>query len=64
MAGAYDTLDSIYFPREGLFGSVTWLASRESLGADDDYSSWKPEFGWWLARRERLVTKLGLRETD
>ena len=28
------------------------------------YATWKPEFGWWLSRRERLVTKLGLRDPD
>jgi len=40
VGGAYDTLDSIYFPREGLFGSAIWVASRESLGADDDFDQY------------------------
>ena len=40
LSAAYDSLDSIYFPREGLIGAVTWVASRESLGADDDFDQY------------------------
>jgi len=32
-----DRLDSVSFPREGVFGLVSWRDSMESLGADDDY---------------------------
>ncbi|MCP4995602.1 MAG: BamA/TamA family outer membrane protein [Gammaproteobacteria bacterium] len=33
-----DTLDNIFFPREGNYASLAWRASRESLGADGDYN--------------------------
>ena len=36
-------------------------AARE-LGIDGDFSLWKPQFGWWLNKRERVLQKLGLRE--
>ncbi len=38
--GAYDTLDSIYFPRKGLIGSFTWIASRDAFGADDEFDQY------------------------
>jgi hypothetical protein len=33
----------------------------DQLGLDDDFSLWKPQFGWWLNKRERVVKKLGMR---
>jgi NTE family protein len=33
----YDQLDSINFPREGLMANISWSASREELGANDEY---------------------------
>ena len=35
-------------------------AARE-LGIDRDFGQWKPQFGWWLNRRQRVIDKLGLR---
>lgn len=32
----YDQLDSINFPKDGALANVTWLGSREELGADAD----------------------------
>jgi NTE family protein len=33
----YDQLDSINFPREGLMANISWSASREELGSNDEY---------------------------
>ncbi len=33
-----DTLDNLFFPREGNYVSLAWRASNESLGADGDYN--------------------------
>ncbi len=32
-----DTLDSVFFPTEGMLGSVGWVGSRSELGADNDF---------------------------
>ena len=53
--------DLVALARE-LLSDPNWtLRAAESLGRDERYGLWKPEFGWWLNRRERLVRKLGLR---
>ncbi|MEW8497756.1 MAG: POTRA domain-containing protein, partial [Candidatus Thiodiazotropha taylori] len=33
----YDQLDSINFPRDGLMANISWSASRDELGAEDEY---------------------------
>ena len=53
--GAYDTLDSIYFPRKGLTGSVTWVASRESFGADDDFDQYLFSIGGAYSRGDHTL---------
>ena len=35
--GRYDSLDDVFFPRDGWKGSFGLLGSRESLGADNDF---------------------------
>lgn len=37
LTAAVDTLDNLYFPREGIQGNLTWLSSLEDLGADTEY---------------------------
>jgi NTE family protein len=32
-----DTFDDVNFPRDGLYGSVGWLGSREGIGADTEF---------------------------
>ena len=56
--------DLVALAREVLDDPNWTLHASKALGVDEDYSTWKPEFGWWLSRRQRLVTKLGLREAD
>ena len=53
--------DLVALARE-LLSDPNWtLRAAGDLGRDQDYGLWKPEFGWWLQRRDRLVRKLGLR---
>ena len=37
------------------------LHAARALGADDTRSLWPVESGWWLAKRDRLLNKLGIR---
>jgi 2,4-dienoyl-CoA reductase-like NADH-dependent reductase (Old Yellow Enzyme family) len=53
--------DMVALARE-LLNNPNWpLHAARALGVDDDYGRWKPQFGWWLNKRERLIKKLGLR---
>lgn len=53
--------DMVAMARE-LLDHPNWpLQAMAALGADARYATWPPEFGWWLDKRERLITKLGLR---
>ncbi|MEJ2406593.1 MAG: patatin-like phospholipase family protein [Candidatus Thiodiazotropha sp.] len=42
----YDRLDSINFPRSGLMASLSWKASREQLGASDNYDTFNINSLW------------------
>jgi len=54
--------DMVALARE-LLNDPNWpLHAARTLGIDPDFAMWKPEFGWWLSRRERVVQKLGLRD--
>lgn len=56
------TCDLVALARE-LLDDPNWaLHAAAELGADDDFARWKPEFGWWLNKRERVMRKLGMRE--
>ena len=56
-----DSADMVALARE-LLDDPNWpLHAAAKLGADEDYAKWPPESGWWLMKRERLVSKLGLR---
>lgn len=53
--------DMIALARE-LLDDPNWpLHAAKELGADEGYAMWPEEAGWWLNKRERLVSKLGLR---
>lgn len=56
--------DLVALAREVLDDPNWTLHASKALGIDEDYTTWKPEFGWWLSRRQRLVTKLGLRDAN
>lgn len=40
VAASIDTLDNLYFPREGMIGGLRWTVSREELGADTDFDQY------------------------
>ncbi|MGH1482398.1 MAG: NADH:flavin oxidoreductase/NADH oxidase [Geminicoccales bacterium] len=53
--------DMIALARE-LLDDPNWpLHAAEALGLSDHRGLWPIESGWWLMKRERLLTKLGLR---
>ncbi|MGO1117118.1 NADH:flavin oxidoreductase/NADH oxidase [Rhodovibrionaceae bacterium A322] len=53
--------DMVALARE-LLDDPNWpLHAAARLGADQDHGLWHDEFGWWLKKRQRLVSKLGLR---
>lgn len=54
-------VDMVALARE-LLDDPNWpLHAARTLGADSQHEMWKPQFGWWLNKRERLVKKLNLR---
>lgn len=53
--------DMIAVARE-LLDDPNWpLRSAAALGADQNHALWPVEAGWWLMKRNRLLSKLGLR---
>lgn len=53
--------DMVALARE-LLDDPNWpLHAAATLGADQAHELWHQESGWWLSKRDRLVTKLGLR---
>ena len=53
--------DLVALARE-LLADPNWsLRTAQEFGIDDDFGRWKPQFGWWLDKRERVLRKLGLR---
>ena len=55
--------DLVALAREVLDDPNWPLHAHAALNDGHAFAMWKPEFGWWLARRDRIVTKLGLRES-
>ncbi len=54
--------DLVAIARE-LLSNPNWtLHAAAELAVDNDYSMWRPAFGWWLNKRERIMKKLGLRD--
>ncbi len=53
--------DMVALARE-LLDDPNWpLHTAAALGANENHALWPPESGWWLMKRERLFSKLGLR---
>ncbi|MCG7949260.1 MAG: patatin-like phospholipase family protein [Candidatus Thiodiazotropha taylori] len=42
----YDQLDSINFPRDGLMANLSWSASRDELGAEQEYDTFNINGLW------------------
>ena len=52
--------DLVALAREALNNPNWPLHAARELGLDRDFSFWKPQFGWWLNKRARLMRHLGL----
>ncbi len=50
--------DLVAIARELLYNPNWTLHAAEALGQDADFSSWKPQFGWWLMRRAKALARL------
>ena len=53
--------DMVTLAREMLDDPNWSLHAAAELGADEGHKMWPIESGWWLMKRDRLLTKLGLR---
>lgn len=56
--------DLVALGREALYNPNWTLHAAMELGVDEDFSLWRPEFGWWLNKRERLIQRLNLRDNE
>lgn len=54
--------DLVALAREMLDDPNWPLHAARELGLDPEFDRWRPQFGWWLKRRERVLEKLGLRK--
>ena len=54
--------DLIAVGREALYDPNWPLHAAAALGVDADFARWPVQYGWWLARRESLLRKLGVRK--
>ena len=59
-----DRADLIAMARALLYNPNWPLQAARELGVDPDFAMWKPQFGWWLDKRERAIRKLGLRDAE
>lgn len=57
-----ESADLVAIAREVLNNPNWPLHAAQELGIDNDFSLWKPQFGWWLNKRERLLRRLGFKE--
>ncbi len=53
--------DMVALAREMLDDPNWPLHAAAELGADEGHAMWPIESGWWLMKRDRLLSKLGLR---
>jgi len=53
--------DLIAIGREALYDPNWPLHAAAALGVDPELERWPVQYGWWLARREALLKKLGVR---
>lgn len=56
-----ENADMIALAREILDDPNWSLHAAQELSADEGYAMWPVESGWWLMKRERLLSKLGIR---
>lgn len=53
--------DMVALARE-LLDDPNWpMHAAKTLGCNENHSLWPIEFGWWLMKRDRLLSKLGIR---
>jgi 2,4-dienoyl-CoA reductase-like NADH-dependent reductase (Old Yellow Enzyme family) len=57
-----ESADLVAIAREVLNNPNWPLHAAQELGVDNDFSLWKPQFGWWLNKRERLLRRLGFKD--
>jgi outer membrane protein assembly factor BamA len=55
LAGEYDTRDSQFGPRHGLYGKVVWLRSARSLGSNSDFDRVEASLNGYHALDEKSV---------
>ena len=53
-------VDLVALAREALNNPNWALHAAQTLNADPTFAMWKPQFGWWLEKRYRVLRKLGL----
>ncbi len=53
--------DLVAVAREALYDPNWSLHAAAALGADDGFSNWPKQYGWWLTRRESVLRDLGVR---
>lgn len=51
----YDSRDNVFTPTEGLYAETSYLASRRSLGASDDFDRFQQLLTGWLPLQPRLT---------
>ena len=56
-----ENADLVAIAREFLNDPNWALHAAEELNKDSEFSLWKPQFGWWLNKRELLLKRLGFK---
>ena len=51
----YDSRDNVFTPTEGIYAETSYLTSRRSLGASDDFERFQQLLTGWLPLRPRLT---------
>ena len=51
----YDSRDNVFTPTEGVYAETSYLASRRSLGASDDFDRFQQLLTGWLPLQPRLT---------
>ena len=52
--------DLVALAREVLYNPNWPLHAARELGVDNAFAMWKPQFGWWLNKRQRAFDRLGI----
>jgi hypothetical protein len=51
----YDSRDNVFTPTQGVYAETSYLASREALGASDDFERFQQLLTGWLPLQPRLT---------